>query len=154
MFHQDTLCVESYTENHHYSLEDYFHMGICEVGQRKCLKLCCNQCHLSMWTIMSNTLPELYESRPVSLQLSIAPPYNTLPASSAELFLKTSLDINTIGQILARELKEAFFFWYKLGKLSTVTYRANISNIDSSSTCCMIVLPIHSCVRQNGENRF
>ena len=27
-------------------------------------------------------------------------------------------------------------------------------NIDSSSTCCMIVLPIHSCVRQNGESGF
>ena len=37
---------------------------------------------------MSNTSPELYESRPVSLQLSIAPPGNTLSASSAELSLK------------------------------------------------------------------
>ena len=46
-----------------------------------------------LWTSMSNTSPELCDSRPVnsiSLQLSMAPTYNTLPATSAELFLKTS----------------------------------------------------------------
>jgi len=39
---------------------------------------------------MSNTSPELFDLKPASMQLSIAPPYNTLPARSAELSLKTN----------------------------------------------------------------
>ena len=58
-----------------------------------------------------------------------------------------------IGQVLTRELKETGIFSWTYVDLRTVNEGVRtIFSIDGSSKFCMIVLPQHSCIRQNGES--
>ena len=108
------LCVERYTQTY-CSRKDYFHTRIFEVRGNVS----------SLWTNMSNTLPELYESRLwVSLYSTTIPgiTYCTVTKEGcvpsegirciSRVVLENKLDINTIGQVLASKLKKAFLFCY------------------------------------------
>jgi len=83
----------------------------------------------SSWNNMSNTSPELYEFKPVSVQLSIAPPYNTLPVRSAELSLKTNSTSIPLERLW--NLKEALIFFRF--NLMTVNEGVSIVNVDGFS---------------------
>ena len=52
----------------------------------------------------------------------------------------------------SQKLKETVL--KECSKQSMVTQRSGISSIDKSFTCSMIVLPMYSCFRQNGESGF